>query len=82
MQTFPLQYKGCLLDLIKPKCLEYASDKYGICVIKFVIKKYELDIGLFSRIDREFGIHASKGKLNLHLNFEMRLLIEIANQNQ
>lgn len=82
VQTFPLEYTGRLLDLIKPRLLEYASDKYGICVIKFIIKRYESDIKLFSHIVREFSIHAWKGKLNSHFNFGLQHLIEIANQNR
>lgn len=82
VQTFPLEYTGRLLDLIKPRFLEYTSDKYGICVIKFIIKRYESDIKLFSQIVREFSIHAWKGKLNSHFNFGLQHLIEIANQNR
>lgn len=80
VQNFPLEYIHRMLKLISKNFVEYASDKYGICVIKFIIKRYEKDYGLFSHIVKEFCMHVPKGKLNSHFNFGLQHLIEVANQ--
>ena len=80
IQTFSIRYIQRLLEMIRPKFLEFASDKYGICVIKFIIRRFESELNLFREIVHDFLNYTKKGKQNSHFNFGLQHLIESANQ--
>jgi hypothetical protein len=82
IQTFSTGYIQQLLELIRPRFLEFASDKYGICVIKFIIKRFEGDVNLFEDVTADFLMHTKKGKQNSHFNFGLQHLIDAANQKR
>ena len=82
VQTFKPEYASRLFCHIKPIFLETACDKYGICVIKFMIKQFEYDQGFVQGIAAEFFKHISKGKENSHFNFGLHHLLEVVNRNR
>lgn len=82
IQTFPISYTQKLLDLMRPKFLDYACDKYGICVIKFMIRRFEAEATCFHAVAADFLHHTKKGKQNSHFNFGLQHLIEAANNNR
>lgn len=82
VQTFKPEYARRIFENIKPIFLEIACDKYGICVIKFLIKQFETDRLFIEDIAAEFMKTISKGKANSHFNFGLHHLLEVVNLNR
>ncbi len=80
IQTFKKEYSLRLLESLIPNFLETACDKYGICVLKFLIKQYESDVTIIKLIASKFLKHVSKGKANSHFNFGIHHLLEVVNR--
>lgn len=79
IQNSPLQYVKKFQTYIRPLFLHFACDKSGICVIKFIIGRYESDLANFESIAQDFMIFTKKGKSNSQFNFGLHHIIEVAN---
>jgi hypothetical protein len=82
IQTFPLCYTQRMLALLRPRFLDYASDKFGICVIKFIIRRFEAERQLFREVSSDFLRHTRKGRQNSHFNFGLQHLLEASNAHR
>lgn len=82
IQHFPAYYSMQLLKLIRPDFYEVAGDKYGICVVKFIISKVDREKELFRTVVRDFLAHVKRGRHNSHFNFGLQHLIEVSNETR
>ena len=69
-----------LWQLIRRNLADACCDKYGICVVKFIITKFETSFDFFKMIAQDFIKIINKSKLNSHFNFGVQHLIEVVNK--
>ena len=81
VETFEKRLVQKMWDLIHPHLLEIGCDKYGICIIKFIMGKFEDDREIFREIVKGFLHHMMKGRQNSHFNFGIQHIIEVVYQN-
>jgi hypothetical protein len=80
VQVLDEGFSSRLWQLIRRSLADVCCDKYGICVVKFIISKFDKSYDRFAVIVKDFNKIVSKCKLNSHFNFGMQHLIEVANK--
>ena len=71
-----------LLEEVGRHFLDYSCDKYGICVIKFMIQRFENNRPIFETIAKYFFETVKQGRQNSHFNFGVQHLIEVTNRKR
>ncbi len=80
VQVLDENFSSRLWQLIRRNLADVCCDKYGICVVKFLISKFEKNFDKFKMIAKDFNKIVFKCKLNSHFNFGVQHLIEVVNK--
>lgn len=82
IQDSPIEASDTLAKTMTEDFLEIASDKYGICVVKFLLKRFENDYYRTKSLAEQFLLHIRRGKSSSHFNFGIQHLLEVVNKNK
>lgn len=80
VQSLDEAFSFRLWQLLRRNLADICCDKYGICVVKFIISKFEKSFDCFKVVTKDFNKMMNKCKLNSHFNFGVQHLIEVVNK--